>query len=364
MIRIANILILLFIIFYQVGIAQTYVNLPEDGSVYHYMIDYYPAIEPIDPMERDYNLLGMLSPCYKSVTYKITPSGKTLTKKSLDSDTHYKLYNSKYCIDRYQGQDLHGYSSKVGMKYKNLFCDKVQNLSTSKQTYMGSAFNMNYHKVSMSENLDINTDFDEILLYGRHDKSYAPVGVKFITMPGWSGEAMMFKVKEEFTFSKVQFLLEGETKTVLQGLELENIFPDIKTEQFQFYNPEINDMLLKLILKPKGNGEIQKAAFLLNQSADNFIQCESIDMQNIYLFPNPTIGNVKLLFQNYEPGEYELDIFNTIGKKLSSISITLPQEEDQISISLPRLRKGTYLYAVQNKNGERLVTRRLSIITY
>ena len=344
--------------------AQNISNFPEDGSTYSYMIDHRPNVDPIDPMVRDYNLINLLSPCYTSISYKKSASGKTLTRKTKEGNTNYKLYNNKFCIDRYQGKDLHEYSNKVGVKYKNLFCDKVQNLSSNKTTYMGSAITVNYYKVSMYDKIDISTNYDEIILSGRHDKSYAPVGQKSVTMPGWAGEVMMYKVKEEFIFSRAEFLLEGKVVKLMQGEQLKSLFRDILSEEYQFFSTDMDDVILSAHLDNEGSKAIKRVEFLLSLSSENFIECEDTDKKNIYLFPNPTIGDVKILFQNYEPGEYELDIFNTIGKQLSSISITLPPDENQISVSLPKLRKGTYLYAIQNKQGERLVTKRLTIITY
>ena len=66
-------------------------------------------------------------------------------------------------------------------------------------------------------------------------------------------------------------------------------------------------------------------------------------------------------FYGYPQGKYTIKVFNTILKTIWSESFEVDQN-GVVDIDLGFLQKGTYVYGVDNENGERLLTKKLLII--
>ena len=80
------------------------------------------------------------------------------------------------------------------------------------------------------------------------------------------------------------------------------------------------------------------------------------------LYPNPTFDISKIFISNYKPGEYTIDIYNIIGRKLKSWKVNV-DKHTLLKFNLSFLRKGTYLVALRDKYGNIVATRKLIIIS-
>ncbi len=89
--------------------------------------------------------------------------------------------------------------------------------------------------------------------------------------------------------------------------------------------------------------------------------CNS-DNRQVYLFPNPTFGDVKLKFVNAKIGSYKFKLINVIGKDIWAYDFSIKQSDQEIFLPLPDLAKGIYLYSIENQNGERIEARRLTVV--
>lgn len=83
----------------------------------------------------------------------------------------------------------------------------------------------------------------------------------------------------------------------------------------------------------------------------------------IFLYPNPSYGEFKIQFVDQEKGNYDFIIYNVIGEKIYSKSLDVKAINSVLDINLEGMRKGTYLYSIMDENGERLVTKKLVIIS-
>jgi hypothetical protein len=84
--------------------------------------------------------------------------------------------------------------------------------------------------------------------------------------------------------------------------------------------------------------------------------------KDVILYPNPTYGNIKIELINYPPDYYQLEIYNIIGKvvyRKSNFDYKINTIRDDVSF----LKKGSYLYSILDRNGKKLITKRLVIIT-
>ena len=84
-------------------------------------------------------------------------------------------------------------------------------------------------------------------------------------------------------------------------------------------------------------------------------------VSDIIAYPNPAIDSARFAFSNVKAGEYALKIYNILG-------VVVWEEKYQVMgsktvlVDLSKLRKGTYLYSIQDDEGKTLVTKRLIII--
>ena len=84
-------------------------------------------------------------------------------------------------------------------------------------------------------------------------------------------------------------------------------------------------------------------------------------LRGVYVYPNPTFGDVRFEFFNLPDGNYELNVYNVLGKQLWETEASI-QNETVIQADLTFLKRGTYFYSLIDENGKRIVTRRLVII--
>ena len=131
-----------------------------------------------------------------------------------------------------------------------------------------------------------------------------------------------------------------------------------KTE-FHFYSKNSKLPLMIINWRPEGGPESIK--YQVKEASRRDIKRGS-GVKEIVAFPNPTFGDTKFEFLNYEAGSYTLEIYAVYGAKLWSKSYDL-RENDIISENFSFLRKGTYLYSIKDSRGAKIMTKRLVIIT-
>lgn len=77
-------------------------------------------------------------------------------------------------------------------------------------------------------------------------------------------------------------------------------------------------------------------------------------------FPNPVITDLNLELDNFEPGRYEVRIYNILGREIL-------REQHQVSgatrfsVNVSALRQGTYLYSIVDSKGQVIKTRRIMV---
>ena len=84
-------------------------------------------------------------------------------------------------------------------------------------------------------------------------------------------------------------------------------------------------------------------------------------LRGVYVYPNPTLGYVRFELFNIPNGNYELNVYNILGKKMWSPDEKVTPNK-VILADLSFLRRGTYFYSLLDDTGKRIVTRRLIII--
>lgn len=84
--------------------------------------------------------------------------------------------------------------------------------------------------------------------------------------------------------------------------------------------------------------------------------------RDIFVHPNPSYGDVRFELLNYPAGEYRIQVYNIVGKKLWSQNYKTFHSNNSIDADLSFLSKGTYLYSLIDKKGNKIITKRIMII--
>ncbi len=83
----------------------------------------------------------------------------------------------------------------------------------------------------------------------------------------------------------------------------------------------------------------------------------------IYVYPNPTLGQLNIRIVDLEPGTYDFTLYNIIGYKVWEQKLVYG-EQDLFRLRLPNLEKGIYLYSLRDKDGRYIQSRRLTVLEY
>lgn len=158
---------------------------------------------------------------------------------------------------------------------------------------------------------------------------------------------------------KVEELIEGlwieKDKSIIKPLK--HLFPNY-SEYYLFIDDESEDVLLSISLN-----ELGKPINVLFKSREieNVRLYNSLGSNQFVLHPSTTFGDVRLDFISFASGNYTLEIYNIIGKKLWSQLYTINGDKT-LKEDFSFLPKGTYQYSLLDEGRNRLVSRRLAII--
>jgi hypothetical protein len=82
----------------------------------------------------------------------------------------------------------------------------------------------------------------------------------------------------------------------------------------------------------------------------------------IFVYPNPSFGQVRFDFLNLPSGNYELEIYNILGTKIRTERLFVNGMKT-LPLDLSRLKKGTYIYRLVDSQKNTIRSKRLVIIT-
>ncbi len=182
---------------------------------------------------------------------------------------------------------------------------------------------------------------------------------------------MLLMQNESFDVVRVRRIEEQTLR--IQARDIEGNWED-KTAQFQELLNGIlwNSVSYSYLFLTQGlagpvaevytdeNDEVEKVIFSADPKMAREISPNQ-RLRGVYVYPNPTFGDVRFEFFNLPEGKYELSVYNMLGKKLWSVEENILNEQ-VILADLTFLRRGTYFYSLIDESGKRIVTRRLIII--
>ena len=106
-----------------------------------------------------------------------------------------------------------------------------------------------------------------------------------------------------------------------------------------------------------GFGRINAYNALTNQAL-NIAEFNSFK-DNILIYPNPFLYRTNLTITNIDNGDYQVIIYNMLGKKEFVYNPTI--NSSKIKLKIPKLSSGTYFLKIINKSNSASVTKKLII---
>ncbi len=132
---------------------------------------------------------------------------------------------------------------------------------------------------------------------------------------------------------------------------------DLNYTKYRFWTADLNTPVLTIIDTGDKYLDIEYRIESTSRSTNNV----NGRKKEIIAYPNPTFGDINFLLNNHPSGKYELRISSILGKLIKSESFDVG-EDGKISTYVGYLSRGIYRYSIYNSQGEKLVTKRISIV--
>jgi len=81
----------------------------------------------------------------------------------------------------------------------------------------------------------------------------------------------------------------------------------------------------------------------------------------VYIHPNPNFGDFKVIFSNVTKGKYSFYVSNILGKKIWSKTYDIDQN-GTFEENLSYLSRGSYIYYFKDEDGNRISTRKMTLL--
>jgi hypothetical protein len=133
------------------------------------------------------------------------------------------------------------------------------------------------------------------------------------------------------------------------------------TITYRFYANNVKEDLATVTL---GNDFVTPARVSYKRNFTSSVDPEittEVAVANIYAYPNPAIDEVNFECRNLATGNYSLKIFNLLGKTVWSKEYHIAGSRS-IKVDLENVRKGTYIYCLNDSKGNTIATKRLVVI--
>ena len=133
----------------------------------------------------------------------------------------------------------------------------------------------------------------------------------------------------------------------------------VETTTYNYYSAEHKEIIVSVTTDDQ---DMIASVEYKGDAIISDIKVVTPDYSMITAYPNPSFGSVSVQMVNYPLGEYRMKVYNVVGKELWAESYQL-RSNRVFKADLMHLRKGTYLYSIFDKNGKKLVTKRIAIIS-
>ncbi|MDX1479579.1 MAG: T9SS type A sorting domain-containing protein [Saprospiraceae bacterium] len=129
---------------------------------------------------------------------------------------------------------------------------------------------------------------------------------------------------------------------------------------YTFWSPSIAEPVAVVHMDP--GGEVKRVDFKATPYGGRLIT-NFPKVPDVFVYPNPSFGEVRFDFVNLRPGQYTLEIYSILGVKQRSLGPLFVDGNRTVPMDLSDLKKGTYIYRLVDQNQNAVRSKRLVIIT-
>lgn len=207
------------------------------------------------------------------------------------------------------------------------------------------------------DSIRFNTNFfrvDEITSYGTvilPDASWPALKEETSTMRSVTIDVFFFNTWIEAPTQLLEAFL-GDFAGFLQ--------PDT-SYSINYYTDDAIEVLASLQLNDK-NGSVIRVEYKAGSEITDTYKYSYNKVREVSSFPNPSFGNVTFKFENCKPGNYNIQVFDILGRKVHNTTYSLKTDNKPFNVDLSFLKKGTYLYSVIDPKGQKITTKKLVIL--
>ncbi|PHN04610.1 T9SS type A sorting domain-containing protein [Flavilitoribacter nigricans] len=162
--------------------------------------------------------------------------------------------------------------------------------------------------------------------------------------------------------AKVGFLgWQDITDLVLELTDIgTDILGDTQIVRYHFWSNTEKEAIAVVTVDQDGTSPVS-VTFKAEDILSDLVQVTDKLQPGVLAYPNPAMVNTNFQFVRLKPGKYRLVIYNLVGSEVwhRDYRISGPHTE---RVNISQLKKGTYLYALQDARGRTLITRRLIVV--
>ncbi len=193
------------------------------------------------------------------------------------------------------------------------------------------------------------------------NNKYERLGTTKVILPHDQVNCMTIQNTEFYIPTGFQIYVDGAWQKIGGDLQMQVLdqFIPVTVPKIHFVDNAQKREVGQLIIDPTDRNKFVGGYYMFDEAFGNLKTCK--EEGAIYLFPNPSYGEFHIKMFDYPEGEYTLRIYNIIGKEIRSESLVMADNMLE-HIYLPGIKKGSYIYAIEDQYGHRIEAKRLMIM--
>lgn len=353
-------------------ITITKANFPVAGDTLRIGVDNLPANISIGPGGADlrWDFTALQSPFTRQIAVRPATAGERMfdfpeatlmTPLANESEVYYRTTSSVYQRIGIFGEDPFGLNIKALTRYAPPLTELQVPLdyrdARSGRYNFFYAFSADDLPRAVLDQLPITPDSIRVRVAAKQEAVVDAWGK--MTIPGGIYNVLREKrteIRELRVDAKLGFLPWSDITGLIPN---SNLVGQDTIVTYHYFSNEAKEPIAVVTMDAAAQKPI-RIEYKANDILSNVQNISSLK-PGVYAFPNPAIVNVRFEFSNLPPGNYKLAIFNILGVEVWSEHYFINgQRIEKVDIS--SLRKGTYLYSLQNERGKTISTKRLVVV--
>ncbi len=359
--------------FAQITVTNT--TFPDAGDTLLIAIDNLPEAIEITPPggEQSWNFSNLSAPFTQSLIYRPAsegevseevPSADIFTKFTPESESYYKVTDNTFELIAFYGQDPAGLGLNTFAKFEPPIVERRAPMNFFDQNISSSALLITFATEDIPQevldNLPIPVTPDSVRLRVAMDRVDLVDAWGSLILPGGTYDVLREK-RTEFRETRIDLkfpVIGWQDWTDIIAPFLAPIGSDT-TVTYNFFSNEAKEVIAIVTM----DSQEENATQVIYKSNDIINKVKTVVSRRpgIYAFPNPAINDVRLEFTDLKPAYYSIKIFNILGIEVFEKKYWVDGTRTE-KIDLTNLRKGIYLYSLENESGKTLITKRLMIL--